>query len=346
MIMTARNIRAEALQLDSNTNFSIPGIFDSPFTPVIKEDENTPIDSLIITGRPSKTLQTLESLAPRLSTNSTIVLMHSEIGVYEHVINRLFRNPEARPHFILASSRHEHWQKSHNHVVHTRIGSVFFSIVPDPKGRDFEAALRATDTPRIHRSLALRDIMDPPNDPHLAEYATLYNTVAVLNRLTDLHVSWIPMEEGEVNLRHDMVVRSIVEVLAVWLNCRNGEIFQTKEARRLGHAMCREAAAAFRAQWRSELKATMAFTPQDTIPDIPVPLRTNNLMVDCIRFTLATHSNIAPMLRDIIAGRNTEIRYGLGHLLQIGLSYRATMPTLLALYKMIKARQSVVDVVL
>jgi len=267
--------------------------------------------------------------------------MQNGLGVYENIISTLFPNPKARPHFILAHPGHELWQKDHNHVVHTRAKPIFFSIVPDPKGRDFEATFCAQDVPKLGRSLVLRDIVMSPDDPQLAEYATLYNTVAVLNRLTDLHVSWIPMEEGEIMFRRDAVIRSIVDALAVWLNCRNGKIFKTAEARKLGHVLCLEASLVFKAQWDSELKSSMASSPHDTLPGFPIGLRKKNLMTDCMRFAFATRADIAPMLRDLNEGKRTEVQSGLGYLLDVGYTYRVHLPTIRTLYRMIRARESI-----
>jgi ketopantoate reductase len=45
------------------------------------------------------------------------------------------------------------------------------------------------------------------------------------------------------------------------------------------------------------------------------------------------------MLNDVQMGTPTQVRYGLGYLLQIGRSYGFRMPTTLALWRAIRARE-------
>lgn len=124
MIMAARGVRSEAFGLASDSPRR-PKIQYDPYMPQLpQEDEATPIDSLIITTRPARTFATLKHLIPRLSVKSTIVLMHDGLGVYENLVTNLFPNPEARPHFVIANSRHEVWRKDRNHVVDSIVAAL------------------------------------------------------------------------------------------------------------------------------------------------------------------------------------------------------------------------------
>jgi 2-dehydropantoate 2-reductase len=268
--------------------------------------------------------------------------MQTGLGVYEKLVTNLFPNPARRPHFIIASPRHNAWLKEPNHVVHGLAGSIDFSIVPDPRGRDFETMLRSPDVSPLHRGLRLTDIANKDGDPKFAEYASLRNTVAVLSRLDALNVSWLPMEEGEIVFRRDLVVRAVTDALAVTLGLPNGELLSTASSKRLAEALILEVHGAFRRQWYTELRShfrpTEGRLPQ--MPLLPRGLGRKALMGDLVRHLLVTKEYNAPMLSDIRAGAPTQVGYGLGYLFEIGRAYGFPMPTTSALYRTIRARES------
>ena len=308
-----------------------------------EDQEHKAIESLIVTVPPSATQSTLDSLIHRLSPRSTIVLMQTGLGVYEELVTKLFPNPARRPHFIIGSPRHYAWLKQPNHVVHSLAGSIDFSIVPDPRGRDFEAILRSSDISSLDRGLRLTDIANRDNDGQFAEYASLRNTVAVLSRLDALNVSWLPMGEGEIVFRRDLVVRAVTDALGVMLGIPNGELLSTNSSRKLAEALIMEIWGAFRMQWDTELRSHLPES-EDRLP--PLPLLPNGLgrkalMGDLVRHLLVTKEYNAPMLSDIQIGTPTQLRYGLGYLFEIGRTYGFPMPTTSALCRTIRARESI-----
>ena len=345
VIMSVRNVDFElhnpSLHSSSKENSGAPAIVNTEVTAAEYQDPK-PIESLIVTVPPTSTRSTLNSLVHRLSPHSTIVLMQTGLGVYEELITKLFPNPARRPHFIIASPRQNAWLKQPNHAVHNLSGSIDFSIVPDPGGRDFEAILRCSDVSPLNRGLRLTDITNKDNDPKFAEYASLRNTVAVLSRLDALNVSWLPMEEGEIVFRRDLVVRAVTDALAVTLGLPNGELLSTNSSRKLAEALILEVHGAFRRQWYTELRSH--FPPiEDRLPPMPrLPkgLGRKALMGDLVRHLLVTEEYNAPMLGDIQTGTRTQLRYGLGYLFETGRRYGFHMPTTLALYRTIRARES------
>lgn len=301
-----------------------------------------PIESLIVTIPPTSTRVALNSLIHRLSPQSTIVLMQPGLGVYERLVTTLFPNPLRRPHFIIASPRHGTFLKEPNHVVHDLPGSIDFSIVPDPRGRDFEARLRARDTPALNQGLRLTDIANKDTDSNFADYASLRNTVAVLSRLDALNVSWLPMEEGEIVFRRDLVVRAVTDALAVALGLPNGALLSTSSSKKLAEDLIWEIHGAFRRQWETEIRSQLP--PERHFRDIPLlprGLGRRELMGELVRHLLVTKERRAPMLFDVQMGGPTQVRFGLGYLYGIGRSYDFRMPTALALIRMIVARESV-----
>ena len=340
VIMSVRNVDFEIFghrrHPPTNKFSRPPTAADTGATP--GEDEK-PIESLIVTVPPTHTQSTLNSLIHRLSPQSTIVLMQTGLGVYEQLVTTLFTNPARRPHFIIASPRHQAWLKRPNHVVHALSGSIDFSIVPDPRGRDFEAMLRSPDISPLDRGLRLTDIANKESDAQFAEYASLRNTVAVLSRLDALNVSWLPMEEGEIVFRRDLVVRAVTDALAVTLGLPNGELLSTVFSKNLAETLILEIHCAFRRQWEAELRSHLP--PEDQLQELPLlpkGLGRKALMGDLVRHLSATKDHTAPMLSDIEAGAQIQLRYGLWYLIELGRAYGLSMPTTVSLYRTIRAR--------
>ena len=339
MIMSTRSVDFEFP--DSSRPSRPPAAKGAEATPSEDQDRK-PIESLIITDPPTSTQPTLNSLIHRLSPQSTIVLMQTGLGVYEKLVTTLFPNPARRPHFIIGSPRQEAWLKEPNHVVHKLAGSIDFSIVPDPRGRNFEAILRSHDVSPLKRGLRLTDITNKDDDPQFAEYASLRNTVAVLTELDALNVSWLPMEEGEIVFRRDLVVRAVTDALGVMLGLRNGELLSTRSSKKLAETLIMEIQGAFRKQWDAELRAQFPCGEDRSraMPSLPRGLGRKALMADLVRHLLVTGEYEAPMLNDIRTGMPTQLQHGLGYLVQIGKAYGFSMPTTLALCQAISARES------
>ena len=64
------------------------------------------------------------------------------MGVYELLVEDVFRNPEHWPHFIIAVNDHGAWNEDYFRTVHAGIGSITLGIVADPLDRNFEASGR------------------------------------------------------------------------------------------------------------------------------------------------------------------------------------------------------------
>jgi 2-dehydropantoate 2-reductase len=188
--------------------------------------------------------------------------------------------------------------------------------------------------------LRLTDIANKDNDPKFAEYASLRNTVAVLSRLDALNVSWLPMEEGEVVFRRDLVVRAVTDALAVTLGLPNGDLLSTNSSRKLAEDLISEISGAFLTQWTTELRSGPNKDQFRPLPPLPKGLGRRALMGELVRHLLVTGEYIAPMLGDIQIGAPTQLRYGLGYLFSIGRAYGSPMPTTSALLRTIMARES------
>lgn len=304
---------------------------------------NTPIESLFVTTKAHQALSAISKLAPRLSANSTIVLLQNGMGLYEELASRVFRNAEQRPHFILASNTHGVFTKSFHHVVHTGSGTIDFAVVHD-QTRNFEASLDDASTPRFDRSLQLSDITNP-QDPHFVRYKSLRDTVAVLLLLESLHTTWRPMHEMQVILRRKLVVNAVINPLTAIMGCRNGDIFTSPATRYLMDSVCYEASQAFAAEFQSEtnqwihgLKEQGVNVDGVNVTRLPSGLTKTSLEQAVIKVVNETRGNISSMLSDVRQGNPTEIDYINGYLLGIGQTHKVRMPTNAALLNLVKMR--------
>lgn len=91
------------------------------------------IDSIIVTTKADSTLGAIRQLGERITPATTIVLMQNGMGVLDTLLQRLFRDPQQRPNFILASATHGAWQKGPLETVHAAMGSIHFGVVPDAR---------------------------------------------------------------------------------------------------------------------------------------------------------------------------------------------------------------------
>ncbi|KAJ7040455.1 ketopantoate reductase-like protein [Mycena alexandri] len=225
------------------------------------------IESLIVTTRPSATLETIQQLAPRLSPNSTIVLVQNGLAVYDEIIQTVFRNSHQRPHFILASTTHQTRFNTRNELrgrgrgprlFHSTMGTLQFALLPDSFGRDFEAGF--TD-PAVHASERvprLTDIARPEDDLFFERYRSLRNTVAALLMAESLDAHWRPLARVQLLLRRGLAVDSVIHPLTALMGCRTYDIFATTESMRIAERISQEASNVFEAQLCAETKAWMA----------------------------------------------------------------------------------------
>ncbi|KXN88804.1 putative 2-dehydropantoate 2-reductase [Leucoagaricus sp. SymC.cos] len=334
--------------------------FDSPFpdsresphlkspNPELASSRNyqAPIESLFVTTKAHQALPAISKLVPRLSANSTVVLLQNGMGLYEELANRVFRNPEHRPHFILASNTHGVYTKGFHHVVHTGTGQVEFSIAPSPS-RNFEASLEDESVPRHERHLQLNDITTA-QDPHFARYRSLRDTVAVLLLLEPLHTVWRPMHEMQIILRRKLVVNAVINPLTAIMGCRNGDLFSSPAAHRIMRSVCYEAARAFAAEFQAEtnqwiygLRGQGVDVEDINVTRIPPQLTKTALEEEVVKIASATRGNLSSMLSDIRHGKATEIDYINGYLLEIGKTHNVRMPTNETLVNLVKMRNHI-----
>ena len=302
-----------------------------------------PIDSLIVTVKAYAAADSIKPLVHRLRPESTIVLLHNGMGVYERLIKDVFRNPEQRPQFIVAVNDHGAWNKEYFHTVHAGIGAITFGIVADPRGRNFETTVANTDVPSEEQLQSLDNIMSPQEGDD-SPYRSLRNTVAALSRLSALNATWKPISHVETAIKRKLVVNSVINPLTALLGCRNGDLLESADARRIINRICFEAAGAFAMQAQEEGSWNVKekqFRTQTGLSRVSPGLTAPALEEECLRVLKVTAGNISSMLTDVRSGCHTEVDYINGYLVGLGRSFRLPMTTTATLLNLVKLRTAI-----
>lgn len=305
--------------------------------PRTKRRELENIDTLFVCVKAQATLKTIRGLLPRLTPDSTIVLLQNGMGVYEELLTRLFPNPLQRPQIVSAVITHGAWMKGYMHVVHAGVGKIDVGITPDGRNRDFEASYHGSERVEFFSKpqLNLDDIAPRIPGAPSNHYRTLRETIETLLHMEALQVSWLPIYDIQMAMRQKVVVNAVINPITAMLDCKNGKIFKHTEGRYLCQAICREAAAVFRAQWEEERK--QAGSVDDTAR-FPHSLHASTLEKLCMDIAASTAQNVSSMLADVRLHRPTEIKYMTGYLVGLGKKYGVRTPTNLTLYNMIRLK--------
>lgn len=338
-----QQLRSERVRKDDPMRNRIILETRRPIRTEFNPDDKTTLESLFITTKAHQTLGAIERLLPRIHPTTTIVLMQNGLGVYEQLVQNIFRNAAQRPHFVLASNTHGAWMKEEFHAVHSGIGAIKFGIVPDPHGRDFEVSAMDDTVPVEQRRLQLHDI-EKPDFAGDSRYRTLLRTVEILQNMTDLHTNWLPMSQVQVEMRKKLVVNSVVNPLTTLMGCRNGDVLTPAAGKHIMYQVCQEAAQIFEAQYKRDTEAWLQGVPdRDDVPigRVPEALTKSALADECLRVTRITAGNISSMLADVRRNRQTEIDFINGHLIELGRDLAIRTPANKMLLSLVKLRSAV-----
>ncbi|KAF8956055.1 ketopantoate reductase PanE/ApbA C terminal-domain-containing protein [Flammula alnicola] len=314
----------------------------SPSGTDVAVKNDSPIDSVFVALKAQHTMGAMKALAHRISANSTIVLLQNGMGIYEQLVSEVFRNPDQRPHFILASNTHGAFVKHSFHVIHAGVGTIEFGITPDTQGRDYEAGLHDESIDPPERRLRLVDIL-PPGDQHAERYKSLRDTVAAFLLMQDLNVFWKSLPDLQLLMQRKLVVNAAINPLTALLGCRNGDAFNHQYGRDILQQVCQEASAVFAAQMDhenqmelQELRRQGIDTRDIQLPALPELLSPELLEKEVLRVADITKGNISSMLQDVRRGRKSEIDFINGYLEKLGYDYGIRTPVNATLCRLVK----------
>ncbi|CAE6461016.1 unnamed protein product [Rhizoctonia solani] len=293
-------------------------------------DPQTPISSLIVTTKAPSTSRAIRALSPRLSPKSTITLLQNGMGVYEELCANIFPSPEARPHFVLASTTHGVWAKRPFYTVHAGLGDLVFGVAPSHRIQlpiNFEKPGRQAIT---NWDLGLHEGQEALLE-ELAPYKSLHGTISALLSLRGLQPSWIGASDLQERLQRKVVTNSVINPLTALMGCRNGSLVGNPYAHRIGRGVCQEAEKVFRVQMLEDESGRPTqdskFTDQDLANvRLPLNLTSPSLEAEFVRVARLTSVNFSSMLQDVKSGKETEVNYMNGYLSRMGKKYGIPTP--------------------
>ncbi|KAI5898005.1 2-dehydropantoate 2-reductase [Schizophyllum commune H4-8] len=304
----------------------------------------TDIHSLIIATKAQATFGVVEALLPNLSRNSTIVLLQNGMGVYERLVETIFKNPANRPHFICTVNTHgATMREARRHAIHRGLGALRFGIMPNIN-RDFEKSLRNPELPPEERVLSLSDISSE-GDPQAERYQSLLMTVAALS-VMDLNPQWTPIETLQIAMYQKLVANAIINPLTALLRCPNGELLAHNATKNIALKVCTEAGTTFHKMYASRLDKEMrmmhaqGLAPR-TQPQVPRELWSSSLMEETMRIAEVTAKNTSSMLYDVLHARPTEVDFINGHICRLGKQYSVATPTTKTLWDLMQLRAAI-----
>lgn len=233
------------------------------------------IDSLFVTTKAPQVLPALRSMLPRLTPNSTIVLLQNGAGLVESLVRNLFQDASLRPNFVIGVNSHganvaDYGRRYKPTAVPLKegevdpttmrtiwagVGSLPFCVIPN------EHVRRAIQDSTPPTSTTVNPLLNPlsrtppdlSNLPITPATASLHTTVSALLACTPLNTSWLPVSDLLSLQLQKVAVNCIINPLTAIFDVQNGLIWDAN-ARRVGYRIAKEASDVFVAQLKRNIE--------------------------------------------------------------------------------------------
>jgi len=252
------------------------------------------IQSLILTVKAGHAVRALRSVAHRLTSQSTILLLQNGMGVVEDINEEVFTDPEFRPNYMLGINTHGVFRPRPWTAVHAGFGTMSLSIVRDPQKHPVESqSENAKDAQRTNDDSAY-----PASARHILRTITRTPVLAATGFM-EIELLQIQLEKLAIN--------AVINPLTAMVDCENGELLHNKGFSRTMRLLIAEISAVFRAlpELHAVPNARMRFSPE-------------RLETLCIGVANRTAKNRSSMLEDVVRGQLTEIEYINGYVVKRG----------------------------
>lgn len=211
-----------------------------------------PISSLFVTTKAQAVLSALQQLQPRLSSESTIVLMQNGAGLVDLLNDRLFVEEAQRPSFVIAVNSHGAFVKDWGggsgqglHTVWAGVGDIAFGILPNQAAQQ---AIQHFSRAPLNNPLLTRSASGPlglADLPMSRPTQSLYSTVASLLACKELNPSWHTMSKlSDIQLQK-VAVNCVINPLTTIYNVRNGFLQRNESIHPVAWQICWEASSVF-----------------------------------------------------------------------------------------------------
>ncbi|KAF2034517.1 hypothetical protein EK21DRAFT_108130 [Setomelanomma holmii] len=310
----------------------------------ILEGESTePIRSLIICSKAPYVLQGLSSVKHRLDKDSVILFLQNGMGVAEEVSREIFPDPATRPHYMLGINSHglNNGRAEAFTTTHAGFGTISVGILPHERDRNPtspykpERKFSAKGSGRYARALNADELNPEYPPPEGANFEFTPNQRYLLRTLLRTPVlaaaAFSPPDLLQMQLEK-LAVNCIVNPLTVLLDARNGALLYNYALTRTLRLLL------------SEISLVIRSLPElQYIPNVQTRFDPGRLETVVVGVANRTKDNISSMLADARAGRETEIEYINGWIVQRGeeLGIRCTMNYMLM--QMVKGKVAMIS---
>lgn len=264
-----------------NCNESAVGGFDVELASVFAMDGTAvvnpwPIWNLVVATKAHQTVAALRPIASRLTRDSTVLILQNGMGVVDEVRAQVFPDPASCPHFVVGITTHGIYSKGPFAIVQKGFGNIQLGYLPVVGGP------AATDKPPLLSSLA-----------PTTEY--LISTLLDSPNLSAEHIS-LP-ELLSVQLEK-LAVNAVINPLSVLFDCRNGELLENFYIVQTMRVVL----------W--EVSQVLCALPDIAgVPGREIRFSAERLYDVVIRVARATADNWSSMVQDVRDGKQTEIDY-------------------------------------
>lgn len=283
--------------------------------PGMEGESTEPITSLIVCAPAPKVLQGLSAVSHRLDKDSAVLFLQNGMGTIEEVNREIFPDPETRPRYMRGISTH----RTNTHpddpftAVYTGPGTMSLGILPHER----EGGALPYKPPQKFAPGSKEPIFDPhwPSDPDIplpqnrsfkwSPYDR-YLLRTLLRAPVLCSTALSPSDLLQMQLER-LAVNSIIGPLTVMLDARNGSILYNYNITRTIRLLL------------SEISLVIRSLPQlQYIPNVAQRFDPGRLETFTVGVAHRTREDISPMLDSVRSGRQTDVDYHNGWIVQKG----------------------------
>jgi 2-dehydropantoate 2-reductase len=254
-----------------------------------------PIHNLIVTTKTTYTINSLASLAHRLSRHSTICFLQNGMGIIDDVNAQIFPDEATRPSYVQGIITHgvnvppEVAERDPFFAVHAGHGTIALGLIP----RSPDVAKAAGD-------------LDEANENSIWAPSARYLLRTLTRSPVLCAVGFTPTELLQQQLEK-LAVNSVLNPLTSLIDARNGQILYNFALTRTMRLLL------------AETSLVMRSLPElASIPNVETRFSAARLETLVVSVAKKTAENISSMLADVRAGRPTEINWINGYIVKRG----------------------------
>ncbi|CAZ82264.1 unnamed protein product [Tuber melanosporum] len=289
------------------------------------------IANLIITTKAHQTIAALRPISERLTKDSTILILQNGMGVLEEIKAAIFPDPASRPNFVLGITTHGLYPEGPFALMQKGMGTISLGYVqrdhqeaPDLKGGVARSWFTSSPPPPSEHP-----DKPPPLTalPPSSEY--LLSTLLSAKPLEAVHLSIAELLSAQFE---KLAINAVINPLTVLFNCKNGELlenFYIVQNMRL-------------ILW--EVSQVLCALPElAALPGRDVRLSPERLYDLVIRVARLTAGNYSSMFQDVRNGKQTEIDYINGYVLDRARDLELACTVNYMLVNMVKGKGKIVQ---